>query len=120
VVRDARGGALTKRYHLRGGRLVKSNYPNVAEVVAAEVPVDGIDSLATALDSVTAGGIAAVTAASPVSSIRAMVIRLSDSCGRRGASCCTDRRPDLARTDTQEQARAGRRASLRCDVAADL
>jgi hypothetical protein len=60
VVSDARGRALTKRYHLRGGRLVKSNYPNVAEVVAAEVPVDGIDSLATALDSVTAGGIAAV------------------------------------------------------------
>jgi hypothetical protein len=60
VVRDARGRALTKRYHLRDDRLVKSNYPNVAEVVAAEVPVDGIDSLAAALDSVTAGGIAAV------------------------------------------------------------
>jgi hypothetical protein len=60
VVRDARGRALTKRYHLRGGQLVKNNYPNVAEVIAAEVPVDGIDSLAAALDSVTADGIAAV------------------------------------------------------------
>jgi hypothetical protein len=60
VLRDARGRALTKRYHLRGGRLVKSNYPNVAEVVATELPVDGIDSLAAALDSVTAGRIAAV------------------------------------------------------------
>jgi hypothetical protein len=60
VVADARGRALTKRYHLRGGRPVKSNYPNVAEVVAAEVPVDGIESLASALDSVTADSIAAV------------------------------------------------------------
>ena len=65
VVRDARGRALTKRYHLRGDRLVKSNYPNVAEVVATEVPVDGIDSLAAALDSVTAGGIAAVIRGAP-------------------------------------------------------
>jgi hypothetical protein len=60
LVRDARGRALTKRYHLRGGRLVKSNYPNVAEVVASEVPVAGIDSLAAVLDSVTAEGTAAV------------------------------------------------------------
>ena len=65
VVRDARGRALTKRYHLRGGRLVKSSYPNVAEMVAAEVPVDGIDSLAAALDSVTADGIAAVIRGAP-------------------------------------------------------
>ena len=65
VVRDARGRALTKRYHLRGDRLVKSNYPNVAEVVATEVPVDGIDSLAAALDSVTADGIAAVIRGAP-------------------------------------------------------
>jgi hypothetical protein len=65
VVRDARRRALTKRYQLRGGRLVKSNYPNVAEVVAVEVPVDGIESLASALDSVTAGGIAAVIRGAP-------------------------------------------------------
>ena len=64
-MRDARGRALTKRYHLRGGRLVKSNYPNVAEVVATEVPVDGIGSLAAALDSVVAGGIAAVIRGAP-------------------------------------------------------
>jgi hypothetical protein len=65
VVGDARGRALTKRYHLRGGRPVKSNYPNVAEVVAAEVPVDGIESLASALDSVTADSIAAVIRGMP-------------------------------------------------------
>jgi hypothetical protein len=65
LVRDARGRPLTKRYELRGGRLVKSNYPNVAEVIAIEVPVDGIGSLAATLDSVTAGGIAAVIRGGP-------------------------------------------------------
>jgi hypothetical protein len=65
VVRDARGRALTKRYHVRSGQLVKSNYPNVAEVVATEVPVDGIDSLAAVLDSVAAGAIAAVIRGAP-------------------------------------------------------
>jgi hypothetical protein len=60
LVRDARGRAFTKRYQLRGGRLVKNNYPNVAEVVASEVPVAGIDSLAAVLESVTAEGTAAV------------------------------------------------------------
>jgi hypothetical protein len=60
LVRDAQGRALTKRYHLRGGRLVKNNYPNAAEVVARDVPVAGIDSLAAVLDSVTAEGSAAV------------------------------------------------------------
>ena len=60
LVRDARGRLLTKRYELRGGRLVKSTYPNVAEVIAVEVPVHDIGSLATALDSVVTGGVAAV------------------------------------------------------------
>ncbi|MCD6072923.1 MAG: hypothetical protein K0S42_3439, partial [Microvirga sp.] len=65
VVRDARRRPLTKRYQLRCSRLVKINYPNVAEVVATEVPIDGIDSLASTLDSVTAGGIAAVIRGAP-------------------------------------------------------
>jgi hypothetical protein len=60
VVRDAHRGPLTKRYELRGGRLIKSAYPNVAEVIAVEVPVHDIGSLATALDSVVTGGVAAV------------------------------------------------------------
>jgi hypothetical protein len=65
VVRDAQRRALTKRYHLRGDRLAKSNYPNVAEVFAEEVPVDGIDSLADVLERVSAGGTAAVIRGAP-------------------------------------------------------
>lgn len=65
VVQDARGRPLTKSFQRLGGRTVKSSYPNVAEVIAAEVPVDGIESLAAALDSVTAGGIAAVIRGAP-------------------------------------------------------
>jgi hypothetical protein len=65
LVRDARGRALTKRYDLRGGRLVKINYPNVAEVITVEVPVDGIGSLASALDGVVTGGVAAVVRGAP-------------------------------------------------------
>jgi hypothetical protein len=65
LVRDARGRPLTKRYHLRGGRLVKSTYPNVAEVIAVEVPIHDIGSLATALDSVVTGGVAAVIRGAP-------------------------------------------------------
>jgi hypothetical protein len=65
VLRDARSRPLTKRYHLRAGRLVKSNYPNVAEVVATEVPVDGIASLASALDRLVADSIAAVIRGTP-------------------------------------------------------
>jgi hypothetical protein len=65
VVRDAQRRALTKRYHLRGDRLAKSNYPNVAEVFAEVVPVDGIDSLADVLERVSAGGAAAVIRGAP-------------------------------------------------------
>ena len=93
LVRDARGRALTKRYHLRAGRVVKSNYPNVTEVVAAEVPVDGIDSLAAALDSMAADGIGAVIRGPPVSSIRATAIRHSDSCARKRGKLLHRRAP---------------------------
>jgi hypothetical protein len=65
LVHDARSRALTKRYELRSGELVKSNYPNVAEVIAVEVPVDGIGSLAAALDRVVSGGVAAVIRGAP-------------------------------------------------------
>jgi hypothetical protein len=65
LVHDARSRALTKRYELRSGELVKSNYPNVAEVIAVEVPVDGIGSLAAALDRVASRGVAAVIRGAP-------------------------------------------------------
>ena len=65
VVRDARGRSLTKSYGLRDERLVKRAYPPTAEFHAEEVPVDGIDSLASVLDNVTAGGAAAVIRGAP-------------------------------------------------------
>ena len=65
LVRGAGCRALTKRYDLRGRRLVKSSYPNVAEVFAEEVPVDGIEALAAALDEVTVQGTAAVIRGAP-------------------------------------------------------
>ena len=65
IVRDARGRPLTKSYCLRGGRIVKKSYPNVAEVFAEVVPVDGIEGLAAVLNNVTGGGTAAVIRGAP-------------------------------------------------------
>jgi hypothetical protein len=65
IVRDARGRALTKSYSLRVERIVKESYPNVAEVFAEEVVVDGIQSLAAVLDSVAANATAAVIRGAP-------------------------------------------------------
>lgn len=65
MMRDARARPLTKSYGLRGARIIKRSYPDVAEVFAEEVPVDGIDSVASVLDNVIAGGAAAVIRGAP-------------------------------------------------------
>ncbi len=65
VIRDAQRRPLTKSYSLCGARIIKRSYSNVAEVFAEEVPVDGIVSLASVLDEVTAAGAAAVIRGTP-------------------------------------------------------
>jgi hypothetical protein len=97
IVRDAQRRPLTKSYRLRGGRIVKNTYPNVAEVFAEVVPVDGIEGLAAVLDNVTSGGTAAVIRGAPwpvVSPQRLARVAPADAAG--GAGVGADWRADLA------------------------
>ncbi len=65
AVFDARGRALTKRFEVRRGQLVKTGYPNVAEFQAVRLPFEGFDGFAAVLEMVAADGRAAVIRAEP-------------------------------------------------------
>jgi hypothetical protein len=65
VVQDARGRRLTKSFRRLGGRIVKAPYPSASEFRAIEIEVDGIASLAEALDATVSDGHAAVIRGEP-------------------------------------------------------
>ena len=60
VLLDAQGRALTKSFRWLGDKLVKGTYPNASEFKAVKCAVDGIASLAEALDAIVSDGHAAV------------------------------------------------------------
>jgi hypothetical protein len=60
LLQDVRGRPLTKSFRRDGSQIVKGSYPNASEFRAFEVEVDGVASLARALDEVAADGHAAV------------------------------------------------------------
>jgi hypothetical protein len=62
---DAQGRALTKSFRWLGGELVKGTYPNASEFKAVKGEVDGIASLAEALDAIVSDGRAAVIRGEP-------------------------------------------------------
>jgi hypothetical protein len=62
---DAQGRALTKSFRWLGGKLVKGTYPNASEFKAVKGEVDGIASLAEALDAIVSDGHAAVIRGEP-------------------------------------------------------
>ena len=65
VLLDAQGRALTKSFRWLGGKLVKGTYPNASEFKTVEAAVDGIASLAEALDAIVSDGHAAVIRGEP-------------------------------------------------------
>jgi hypothetical protein len=65
VLLDAQGRALTKSFRWLGGKLVKATYPNASEFKTVEAAVDGIASLAEALDAIVSDGHAAVIRGEP-------------------------------------------------------
>ena len=62
---DAQGRALTKSFRWLGGKLVKGTYPNASEFKVVKGEVDGIASLAEALDAIVSHGRAAVIRGQP-------------------------------------------------------
>ena len=62
---DAQGRALTKSFRWLGGKLVKGTYPNASEFKAVKGEVDGIASLAEALEAIVSDGRAAVIRGEP-------------------------------------------------------
>ena len=65
VLLDAQGRALTKSLRWLGDKLVKGTYPNASEFKVVKCEVDGIASLAEALDAVVSDGHAAVIRGEP-------------------------------------------------------
>jgi hypothetical protein len=65
LLQDVRGRPLTKSFRRDGSQIVKGSYPNASEFRAFEVEVDGVASLAKALDEVAADGHAAVIRGAP-------------------------------------------------------
>jgi hypothetical protein len=65
VLLDAQGRALTKSFRWLGDKLVKGTYPNASEFKAVKCAVDGIASLAEALDAIVSDGHAAVIRGEP-------------------------------------------------------
>jgi hypothetical protein len=65
VLLDAQGRALTKSFRWLGDKLVKGTYPNASEFKAVKCAVDGIASLAEALDAIVSDGHAAVIRGGP-------------------------------------------------------
>ena len=65
VLLDAQDRALTKSFRWLGDKLVKGAYPNASEFKAVRCEVDGIASLADALDAIVSDGHAAVIRGEP-------------------------------------------------------
>jgi hypothetical protein len=65
VLLDARSRALTKSFRWLGDKLVKGTYPHASEFKAVKCEVDGIASLAEALDAIVSDGHAAVIRGEP-------------------------------------------------------